>query len=158
MGRLASISNWRILQLPEIFFAAGSTEDLALFLPGGGLMAVIIVAVVAARPDRPARQIFGPVACGLLAASSFLAAGAARGEVTTVEWAPGRPPQWTEKTIASPHRVVIEIPPPPPGHECLTVVIETPDGKRVRNLLGQAPRTDILKRQHPSVFTYRKSL
>ena len=100
---------------------------------------VTVVTVVAAKPDRPARQIFGPVACGLLAASSFLAAGAARGEVTTVEWAPGSPPRWTEKTIASPHQVAIEIPPPPPGHECLTVVIETPDGKRVRNLLGQAP-------------------
>ena len=100
---------------------------------------VTVVTVVAAKPGRPARRDFGPVACGLLAASSFLAAGAARGEVTTVEWAPGSPPRWTEKTIASPHRVAIEIPPPPPGHECLTVVIETPDGKRVRNLLGQAP-------------------
>ncbi len=66
-------------------------------------------------------------------------AGAARGEVTTVEWAPGSPPRWSEKTISSPHRVAIEIPPPPPGHEFLTVVIETADGQRVRNLLSQAP-------------------
>jgi hypothetical protein len=67
-----------------------------------------------------------------------LAAAPVRGDVTRAEWSAGRPPQWSEKTIASPHRLTVSLPAPPAGHDFLSAVVETESGQRVRNLLGQA--------------------
>lgn len=47
-------------------------------------------------------------------------------------------PQWREETITSPHRVTAELA-VPQGHDFITVVVESADGKRVRNLFGQMP-------------------
>jgi hypothetical protein len=86
-----------------------------------------------------------PIACLTLALTSALAvgSGAARGDVTKVEWGPGRPPRWTEQTITSPHRVEVSLPAPPAGHEFVTVVVETEQGRRVRNLHGQVPLASV---------------
>jgi hypothetical protein len=94
---------------------------------------------------KPPRHHHRSLIAGTAMLVMTLVAASAAADVTTVTWAAGSPPRWSEKTVASPHRVAIRLPPAAAGHEFVTVVVEDESGKRVRNLLGQTAIASLAK-------------
>ncbi len=100
----------------------------------------------------PLRNIRFSVTYCVAAACLMALAWPSRADVKKVWWGPGSPPQWREQTITSPHRIPVELS-VPAGHDFITVVVETEDGKRVRNLLGQVPVSSLGISEHDGVRT-----
>jgi len=92
------------------------------------------------------------IAYCVVAAALIIVTWPSRADVNKVWWGPGRVPQWQEQTITSPHRMAAELA-VPQGHDFITVVVETEDGKRVRNLLGQAPLSALGLSENDGVRT-----